>query len=287
MAMKLRRKVVKRSIVMVLALAVLASNAMATYMLSRGASVIKPLQFVGFAAAGYSRTTQTYDTLQKKYIALPSAAQTSTVSADVLVGFSPLSRFEVLAVAPVVSKAKGSSSAFGLGDASLMVRYGLLGGILPVKLTLAASVMMPTSAQGLALSLADRTTDIGIGAAAQTVKFGPLVAHARMAYWVNGKHDTTKVGNQFEYLVFPDFALGNRASVFVTVSGTMKADDVVSGAKQALSGVGQHSVGAGFTWNPLGPLWLKPKAALPLAFLSKGGSIPNFTVGLDIWAVVP
>ena len=278
----------KRCAVMVLVLALLAGNAMATYMLSRSASVIKPLQFVGFVAAGYARTTQTYDTLQKKYVALPSEAQMSTVSADVLVGFSPLSRFEVLVVAPVISKAQGSNGAIGLGDASLMARYGLLGGILPVKLTLAAAIMMPTSAQDLVLKLADRTLDIGLGAAAQTAKFGPVVGHARLGYWINGKtNDTTKVGNLFEYLVFPDFALGNKASVFVTVSGTIRADDVVSGAKQALSGAGQHSVGGGFTWNPVGPLWLKPKASVPLAFLSKGGSIPNFTVGLDVWAVLP
>jgi len=276
----------RRSVVVVFVFAVFAGNAMATYMLSRGASVIKPLQFVGFAAAGYSRTTQKYDDPTGKYVALPDSLQTSTVSADVLVGFSPLSKFEVLAVAPVVSKAKGSASAIGLGDASLMVRYGLLGGILPVKLTLAASVMMPTSAKGLALSLSDRTLDIGLGAAAQTAKFGSLVGHARLGYWINGKtNDTTKVGNLFEYLVFPDFALGKKASVFVTASGSVKAGDVVSGVTKALTG--QHSVGAGFTWNPVGPLWLKPKASVPLAFLSEGGSIPNYTVGLDVWATFP
>ena len=278
----------KKLVVMAIVLAAVAGNAMATYMLSRSASVVKPLQFVGYAAAGFSRTTQTYDTLQKKYVALPSDAQTSTVRADVMLGFSPLKKLEVLAVAPVVSKSQGDSSAFGLGDASLMLRYGVLGGVLPVKVTLAAAVMMPTSAKNLVLSLGDRTLDIGLGAAAQTAKIGPLV-HARLGYWISGKKpgtDTT-VGNQFEYVVFPDFALGKKASVFVTLSGTMKADDAVSGVKQALSGAGQHSVGGGFTWNPVGPLWLKPKAAVPLAAMSKGGSIPNFTVGLDLWAVVP
>ena len=276
----------KRSVVIMLVLAVFASNAMATYMLSRGASVIKPLQFVGFVAAGFSRTAQKYVDSTAKFEPLPSDQQTSTVSADVLVGFSPLSRLEVLVVAPVISKAQGNNSAIGLGDASLMARYGLLGGILPVKLTLAAAIMMPTSAQDLVLKLADRTLDIGLGAAAQTAKFGPVVGHARLGYWINGKtNDTTKVGNLFEYLVFPDFALGKKASVFVTVSGSVKAGDVVSGVRKALTG--QHSVGAGFTLNPIGPLWLKPKASVPLAFLSKGGSIPNYTVGLDIWAVVP
>jgi hypothetical protein len=266
----------------------MAGNAMATYMLTRGASVVKPLQFVGYVAAGFSRTTQTYDTLQKKYVVLPSDAQTSTLSADVIVGFCPLSKLEVLAVAPVVSKSKGANSQFGLGDASLMLRYGLLGGILPVKVTLAAAVMMPTSAKDLVLSLGDRTLDIGLGASAQTAKIGPMVAHARLGYWINGKtNDTTKVGNQFEYVVFPDFLLGKKGSVFATLSGTLKADDVVSGAKNALSGAGQHSVGGGFTWNPAGPLWLKAKAAVPLAAMSKGGSIPNFAIGLDLWAVLP
>jgi hypothetical protein len=278
----------KKLTVMALVLAVMAGNATATYMLSRGASVIKPLQFVGYVASGFSRTTQKYDDPTGKYIALPDSLQTSTLSADVIVGLCPLSKLEVLAVAPVVSKSTGSTSGFGLGDASLMLRYGVLGGVLPVKVTLAAAIMMPTSAKDAIVKLGDRTLDVGLGAAAQTAKIGPMVAHARLGYWINGKtNDTTKVGNQFEYIVFPDFALGKKGSFWVALSGTMKADNAVSGVNQALSGAGQHSVGGGFTWNPAGPLWLKPKVAVPLAAVSKGGAIPNFTVGLDLWAVIP
>jgi hypothetical protein len=280
---------VKKLVVMAVVLTAIAGNASATYMLSRGASVIKPLQVVGYLATGYSRTTQTYDTLQKKYVALPSDAQTSTVSADVIVGLCPLSKLEVLAVAPVVSKAQGTKSQLGLGDASLMLRYGLLGGVLPVKVTLAAAVMMPTSAKDLALSLGDRTLDVGLGAAAQTAKIGPMVAHARLGYWINGKKPgtDTMVGNQLEYIVFPDFVLGKKASFWIALSGTMTADNIVSGVNQAWSGAGQHSVVGGFTWNPAGPLWLKPKAAVPLAAMSEGGKISNFSVGLDLWAVIP
>jgi hypothetical protein len=278
----------KRMTPIVLMLVVLSGNAMATYMLARGASVVKPLQFVGFVAAGYSRTAQAYDTLQQKYVALPEGSRTSTLGADVLVGMSPLRNLEVLAVAPVVWKGRDSLSSLGLGDASLMLRYGLLGGVLPVKLTLAAAVMMPTSPKEAVLALGDRTLDIGLGAAAQTAKFGPLVGHARVGYWLNGKtNDSTKVGNLFEYLVFPDFALGKKASFFVTLAGSVKADDAVSGVNRALSGAGQHSAGLGFTWNPVGPLWLKPKASMPVAAISRGGSLPNFTVGLDVWATLP
>jgi len=274
---------------MAVVLAAVAGNASAAYMLSRGASVIKPLQFVGYVAAGYSKTTQKYDTQQEKYITLDEALRTSTVSADVIVGLCPFGKLEVLAVAPVVSKSTGDSSALGLGDASLMLRYGVLGAVLPVKLTLATAVMMPTSAKGLAQSLGDRTLDIGLGASAQTAKIGPMVAHARLGYWINGEMPGTDslVGNLFEYVVFPDFLIGKKGSVFATLSGTLKADDAVSGVKTALSGAGQHAVGGGFTWNPAGPLWLKAKAAVPLTAVSKGGSIPNFSVGLDIWAVLP
>ena len=277
----------KKLMVMAVLLVAIAGNASATYMLSRGAAVIKPLQFVGYVASGFSRTTQKYDTLQEKYVALPDSEQTSTVSADVIVGLCPLSKLEVLAVAPVVSKSTGGTSGFGLGDASLMLRYGLLGGVLPVKVTLAAAIMMPTSAKDAIVKLGDRTLDVGLGAAAQTAKIGPMVAHARLGYWINGKTDETKVGNLFEYIVFPDFALGKKGSVWVALAGTMKADNAISGVNQALSGAGQHSVGGGFTWNPAGPLWLKPKVSVPLAAMSTGGAIPNFTVGLDLWAVIP
>lgn len=272
---------------MVALLMLVASNAVATVMLTRGASTLKPLQFVGYVSANYSRTAQKYDTLQEKYVALPGGEQVNTLSADLILGFSPLKNLEVVAIAPVVSKSQGDKSALGLGDASLMLRYGLLGGILPVKLTLAAAMTMPTSAKDAVLKLGDRTTDIAIGAAAQTAKVGPLAVHARLGYWLRGKADGKQFGNMFEYVVFPDLAIGKNASIYPMLAGVLKADNVVSGVKEAASGAGQHSIGIGATWNPIGPLWFKPKATMPLAMISSGGTIPNFGVGLDVWAAIP
>ncbi len=277
----------KKSALFAVLFALVTGNATATYLLTRSASVMKPLQVIGYAAAGFSRTTQEYDTLNKKYVTLPADEQTSTLSTDVMLGLSLLKNLEVIGVAPVVSKSKGDATAVGLGDAALMLRYGLVGGILPVKLTLAAAVNLPTSAKGAVLQLGDRTTDVAIGAALQTVSVARLALHARFAYWLNGKAGETKHGNMFEYVIFPDFTISPNASIFSTVAGVLAADNVVSGAKQAASGAGLHSAGLGLTWNPVGPLWFKPKVTVPLTFLSRGGRLPSFALGFDVWAVVP
>ncbi len=283
-----RSSLLKKSVLsVVVLLAILAGNASATYMLTRGASVLKPLQFVGYVAAGFSRTTQRYDTVAEKYVTLPSSGQTSTISTDVLLGVSLLKNLELVGVAPIVSKTQGDQSAFGLGDAALMLRYGLLGAPLPFGLTLAASVNMPTSAKDAVLKLGDRSTDIALGATFQTVSVGPLAIHARAAYWLNGKADATRYGNMFEYVVFPDFVISPKASIFPMLAGAMATDNVINGVKLAASGASVHSAGLGMTWNPVGSFWLKPKATVPLTLLSSGGSLPRFAFGLDLWAVLP
>ncbi len=270
-----------------IALALAAGSASATYLLARSASVLSPLQFIGYIAAGYARTTRQYDSVQGRYVALPSSEQVSTLSADVILGASVLKNLELLAVAPIVNRSQGDKNAFGLGDASVMLRYGVLGGILPVKLTVAGAATMPTSSKDAVLKLADRTLDFGLGAQAQTIRLGPLAAHARIAYWMRGKAGDQQFGNMFEYVVFPDLAVAGNASLFFTLSGTLRADNVVSGVKDLASGSGQHSAGLGMTWNPAGPLWIKPKVSVPLASMSHGGRIAGFSAGLDIWAAVP
>ena len=279
----------KKYAMVVLSVALLAGVLQATPMLSRGASVLRPLHFIGYAAIGYSRTTSSYDWTNNGYEGLADSLKTGSVSAQVMAGMSPLSNLEVLLMAPVVFKDKGDLSSAGLGDAWLLARYGLLNsGLLPVRLTLAAALALPTSAQDAAVKLADHTTDIGLGLAAQTVKIGPLAGHFRAAYWFKGKsNDTTRLGNVFEYVVFPDFSLGKKASFFVTLSGTVKANQVINGESKLNTESLAQYVGAGFTWNPIGPLWLKPKAALPVTALSKGGSLPGFSAGLDVWATLP
>lgn len=266
----------------------LAGMVPATPLIARGATVLKPLHFIGYGIVGYSKTAKSYDWQAKEYKGLADSLSTATFSAEVMAGLSPLRNLEVLLTAPLVVKSEGDLSSAGLGDMSLQLRYGMLSGAWPVKLTLAGALALPTSAKDALVKLGDRTTDVGLGAAAQTMKIGPLVAHARAAYWLKGKsNDATQLGNMLEYVVFPDFALGKKASAFVTLSGVVKAQTRDKGEAKPNTESSAHYLGGGFTWNPLGPLWFKPKFALPFDAASKGGKLPDFTVGLDLWAVVP
>jgi len=278
----------KKFVAVMLLTALFAGVLPATPLIARGATVLKPLSFIGYGSVAYSQTDRYYDWTEGEYKPLPSESKSATVATDVIVGASPLPALEALLVAPVLVKNEGGRNAVGLGDMSLQVRYGVLGGLWPVRLTLAAALALPTSAKDAVIKLADRTSDIGIGASAQTMAIGPLVVHARGAYWLKGKSDdTTRLGNMTEYVVFPDLALGKKASVFATLSGVIKEKRKVNGVAVPNSQSSTQSIGAGMTWNPFGTFWLKPSVSMPLAAVSEGGALSPFNAKLDLWLTLP
>jgi len=276
----------KRGLILAAVLAVAASSLYATPLIWRGAGVLKPLSLQAYLGTGYLQTAR-WDS-SGSWIELPEASKTTVIKLFPAVMFSPFKNLEVGAVAPVFSKSNEAASSFGIGDAWIKARYGLLQAKMsPVKLTFSAAAILPTAPEDAKPSLGDRTLDLGFGLVAQTMKFAGFVGHARAGYWLNGKKTVGEVkktqGNMLEYIAKVDYVFGSRASMFLTVAGTMQA----AGDGNAQTTRHGLSVGAVLKPLPVVKLAVRPKLILPLEALSKGGSINPWEAGLDFWLTLP
>jgi len=280
---------VKRILTVAALLVAAASTLSATPLIGRGAGILKPLQFLGEVDFGYSQTGQKYNWTDSKWADLADTLKTSTVSAAVIAGLAPLKNWEVLLHAPLASKSQGSKSALGLGDVEVHTRYGIIAGKLsPVKLTAVGAVAFPTADKSAAPKLGDGKFAGALGAIATTKPLGKAVAHLRAAYWLNGNtNDTTKAGNMLEYVAKLDYDFSKMFQLWVSLVGTMQAKTEVNGTAVDKTEQDRHIGQFGAVVKPIPMLSIRPKAGLPIAALSKGGSIAPFTVGLDFWVILP
>jgi hypothetical protein len=281
----------KRCVVVMLLALILATGAQATMLLGRSGTTLKPFQIFGWVNGGYSQTASAYNWDSTKYTDLSAASRVKTLQADLNVMLGLPGKVEFGLDVPVASKTQDTLESSGTGDVMLIARYGLLQAkILPVKvaLVLGANVPTATKAESPKPSLGDRTFDVGFGFSAVTSKLGPFVGHARAAYWFNGKtNDTTKLGNTVEYSLTGDYYLTPTVIPELCLSGTMQRQRQDNGIATAHTEASQHSLALLVLTKPLPFLVVRPKAGLPLASVSKGGSLPKFTVGLDAWVTLP
>ena len=113
-------------------------------------------------------------------------------------------------------------------------------------------------------------------------------ALAPLGFWLNGKtDDTTKVGNMVEYLLCGDYSVTSTLTPELALSGSVRDKTQYNGTAKDETQVSQHSATLLLMYKPIPMLTIRPKAGMPLAFLSEGGALPNFRVGLDVWATVP
>ncbi|MEO0080691.1 MAG: transporter [candidate division WOR-3 bacterium] len=279
----------RKSLVLAVCLVGIAGTASGTALLGRTGSVVKPMQLLAWVNFGYNKSARTYNWDSASYVTPAGFLPRTTVSADVILGLGLARRLEVGAVMPFAAKRQGEYSSSGLGDVMLNARYAFLANPLsPVKAALALGVNFPTAGRGQLLPIGDRTTDVGLGLCAHTARLGPLIGHARGAYWFNGKTDSIiKIGNMFEYVVNFDFVLSQVLTPQVALSGYMIGQNLVRGTPVAHTEVSQHVVNALLLVKLAPSLVFRPKVALPVYKLSRGGSYPNFYVGVDVWVVVP
>ncbi len=279
----------KRLIVGMIVVAALVSTAMATPLIGRGAGTLKPLQFLGELDLGYTQTAKRYDWTDNTWKALDANQRTTTLSGTFLLGFAPIKRWELLAMVPVARKTKGDLNSFGIGDVELHTRYALITGRLaPLFLTGVAGVALPTADKNANPKIGDGKFAGALGLIAQTRQIGMIIGHLRGAYWLNGKtDDTTRAGNMMEYSAKVDLKLLPMLEWWLAVAGTMQARTEIRGTPKEKTEQDRHVVSFGAVVKPIPMLFIRPKAGVPLAFVSKGGAIPNFTLGLDFWVVVP
>ena len=282
----------KKLVVIAVVLAAISGNAMATALIGRSATVTKFLQVFGWANFGYNQTALIYDWGTKKYETLGVLTPTKTTSCDLTAAVGLLGNVDLNLVAPLAMKQSGEAKANGLGDVMVYARWGVLQtSTLPVKAALIVGANLPTTdtAAPKAVRLGDRTTDIGIGASVTTVSFFGFAAHARAAYWLNGKVPGAekKIGNMVEYNVTLDYSVTKALTPELAVTGFSRAQDELGGVKLADSEASQHMSSVLLIWRPIPMLVVRPKVALPLTFVSKGGTFANVYGGLDVWVFLP
>ena len=136
----------KRLMVMVLVLGVLAGNGMATSFLGRSSTMNKQYQYFGWTNFGYSQTASSYNWSAGKYEALAAAARTRTVSCDLTLAFGLSREFDIDVVVPLAVKQKGDAKSAGLGDLMVYARYGILqSSEQPLKAALILGANFPTT----------------------------------------------------------------------------------------------------------------------------------------------
>jgi len=280
----------KKLTVMALALAVMAGSAMATALLGRSATVNKPFQAFGWLNLGYNQTAVSYNWTTGKYETPAGFVTTKTTSCDGTLALGLLGSLDVDVVAPLAMKEQSPNKSSGIGDVMVYARWGVLqSSLLPVKAALIIGANLPTADKDAIPAIGDRTTDIGVGASATTVSFFGFAAHARAAYWLNGKLPDTdkKVGNMIEYNLTLDYSVTKTLTPEVAVTGYSRAQTDSSGTSLANTEVSQHVVNVLLMWKPFPMFVIRPKVAFPLTFVSKGGSMANVYGGLDVWAFLP
>jgi len=280
---------VQRALMVAALFAAVASFATATPLIGRGAGTLKPLQFLAEVDLGYSQTGQKYNWTDSKWDGLADTLKTTTISAAVIAGLAPLKNWEVLLHAPLASKSQGLNSALGVGDVELHTRYGIIAGKLaPVKLTAVGALAFPTADKSAKPKIGDGKLAGAIGLIATTKPFGKAVGHLRAAYWLNGEvNDTTRAGNMLEYVAKLDYDFTKMLQVWASLVGTMQARTEINGVAKEKTEQDRHVAQLGLVVKPVPILSIRPKVGLPLAFVSRGGSIAPFNAGLDFWVLVP
>lgn len=281
-----------RSLLTAALLVAAASPSLATPLIGRGAGTLKPMQFIAELDLGYAQTTKSYDWTNSAWKDLDNNKKTTTLSGMLLVGIAPLKNWELLAMVPLASKSQDTLSSLGVGDVEVHTRYGLLADKkdkkVPVKLTAVAALGLPTSDKNAKPKIGDAKMSGSLGLIATTKAFGKAVGHVRAAYWLNGKtNDTTKAGNMFEYVAKLDYDFTKKFQLWASLVGTMQAKTEVNGAAVDKTEQDRHVAQLGIVVKPVSILSIRPKVGLPIAAISKGGSIAPFNVGLDFWVIAP
>jgi hypothetical protein len=283
----------KKLVVIAMALAVVAGSSFATPLIGRSATVNKPFQLFGWLNLGYNQTAIKYNWAASSWETPDDFVPTKTTSCDVTAAIGLPGKIDIDVVAPLAMKEQGTLKSSGIGDVMLYARYGLLqSSLLPVKAALVLGANLPTADKNANPAIGDRTTDIGVAVSVNTQKYFGLVGHARAGYWLNGKYQTAedaeyKVGNMIEYSLIADYSLTKTLTPELAVSGYSRAQGELAGVKVPDSEVSQHTASVLLMWKPISMLVIRPKVAFPLTFISKGGSMANWSGGLDVWVTIP
>jgi hypothetical protein len=268
------------------ALFLLCAEMHGTPMIVRTGVVLRPAQILGLVNATYYRHDKLYNWITGDF--QPVSPGLDVFNADLTVGVGLPGKMELSAVLPVTSKKYGELSAAGIGDMLVMGRYGLFqNSMLPLRAALALGVNLPTGNKDASPPLGDGSTDFGIGLSLNTANIPFVTGHLRGAYWFNGKNGDVKYGNLLEYVAVLDLGVIPGLIPELAFSGYMQNRQQVSGTEVPNTELTRGFLHLLLLWKPLPILVIRPKLAVPVKPMCKGGGLADFYPGLDVWVTVP
>ncbi|MEO0009606.1 MAG: transporter [candidate division WOR-3 bacterium] len=268
------------------ALFLLCAEMQGTPLIVRTGNVNKPFQLLGWVTATYYEHNQLYDWTQDRFDRVSTPLK--VFNADLMAGIGLPGNIDLNLVMPVTSKTYGNLNSSGIGDMMLMARYGLFqGSILPLRAALGMGLYLPTGKKDVTPALGDGSTDLGFGVSLITANIPFVTGHLRGAYWLNGKNGDVKYGNLLEYVAVLDLGVLPGLTPELALSGYTQDRQQVSGIAVPNSELNRSFFHALLIWKPLPMLTIRPKVALPLKPLCKGGGLADFYPGLDVWVTVP
>ncbi|MGB9742949.1 MAG: hypothetical protein ACPL0F_07350, partial [bacterium] len=257
-----------------------------TPLIIRTGVVNKQFQVLGWVTASYSRSNKSYNWNTEKFE--PDTTSLDVFNADLMAALGLPQKLELSAALPVASKKSGATSSAGPGDLMVMLRYGLIqNSILPLRAALALGAYLPTGDKYAKPALGDGSTDFGIGLLLNTANIPFITGHLRGAYWFNGKSGEVKYGNLLEYLAVLDLGVIPGLTPELAFSGYLQNRKQVSGTEVPNSELSRGFLSILLMWKPLPRLVIRPKLAVPVKPMCKGGGLADFYPGLDIWVTLP
>lgn len=270
----------------ILAILLIAGMSQASPLLWRGAKTMSSGKFIGMLGLSYTTICRGYNWTDEEWTDLPDASKTDVIGAHFMLGYAPMDKWEVMAHIPVMSKSKDTLSSFGLQDAWIKTRYGLMGGEGQPYLTGVLGLRFPTSSEDASPALDDRTIDIA-GGFLFMYKMAPMVLHLKAGYWYNMKNDAEiDVGDIFEGIFKIDYIFTKQFKAFLNFNlmQTLAAKDS-TGATIEHTDKTRLNIIPGVIFKPMPGLNLRPKFIYPLEMVNKGGSNFAWKVGFDVWFV--
>lgn len=270
-----------------IALFLLVASGNSTPLLVRTGAVTKPFRVLGWVTFTYYQNNRLYDWDSRTF--QPLERQQDVLTADLLASLGLPFNFELGGVLPLLYKKSGENHAQGVGDLMLVGRYGFLDlPLVPVKGALSLALNLPTGDRNARPPLGDGSTDFAAALALNTAKLGFVVAHLRLAYWLNGKtDDTTKLGNLTEYMAGLDLPVFPKLTPQFALTGYTQDQKIVNGEPVEKTEVSRNLFTLLFLYQPFPKLTIRPKLSFPLKGLSQGGAIADYALGLDLWTTLP
>ncbi|MCX7757437.1 MAG: transporter [candidate division WOR-3 bacterium] len=258
----------------------------ATPLVWHSANVLNFKNFLFQANFSHTKTCCRFDATSNRWQVLPDDQRTLTLSPEFMLGYGILNKLEVKIAVPIAYKKKSISSTFGFGDLMLKTRYNLINKKL-IAATIAGAVVVPISSRNANPQIDDHTFDAAIGWYLFIKEYKGFTTDFRFGYFYNGKTNSIKIGNMFEYFTKIDYKITPKFTPYLAFLGYIQNSNKNLTNNQLIpnSNRNRHNFQLGGVYKLNKELTMRARILVPLKTISQGGEVPSYSFGLDFWII--